>query len=60
MSKIAPKEARAILVAAGLIKLDSTLQFGGVRRTQNKDESRQYAIEERKRMFKQASDNKKN
>lgn len=59
MSKIAPKEARAILVAAGLIKPDSTPSLAAVRRVLDTEISRKNAIEERKRMFKQASDNKK-
>lgn len=59
MSKIAPKETRAILVAAGLIRADSILGCISRPRKYGKTESMKAAIEERKRMFKQAPDSSK-
>ena len=44
MSKIAPKEARAILVAAGLIKPDTTPSLASVQRALDTEVSRKNAI----------------
>jgi hypothetical protein len=58
MSKLSPTEARNFLVAAGFIKPDANVPQYISRHKNDPNASRESAIEQRKRMFKQAEQKK--